>query len=98
MSSSENNKEEFPVLKDIVKPGDESIIKTSRLGHEVIREIEELEHDTDDDLSPAEISRSVTEQTLEDVIDEVLDKHCQAMRLELREILAQIVANPGNNS
>lgn len=82
--------EKFPVLKEVVKQGDESIIKTSRLGHEVIREIEEMELKTDE-LSPADLSRNITERQIVKLIDEIVDRHADAMRTELKQALSQLV-------
>ncbi len=91
MSSTEsNNDNQFPVLKDIVTPGDESVIKTSRLGLEVIREIEELEKKTEN-LSPAQINRSITEQQVNQLIDELIDRHLDSMRAELKLVFSELL-------
>lgn len=92
-----DNDNEFPVLKDVVTPGDESIIRTSRLGHEVIREIEELEQKTNT-LSPADLSRHIAMQEVDALIDEIVERHANAMRAELKEILARLVVRERRGS
>jgi hypothetical protein len=85
-----NDEEHFPVLNEVVTPGDEAIIKTSRLGHEVMREIEELE-DKNSTLSPADLSRGITEKEIELLVDELLEKHMSAMRIEFKDIISQLM-------
>ncbi len=96
MSNSDDQDNGFPVLKDVVTPGDESIIKTSRLGHEVIREIEELEQKTGD-VSPAELSRNLTETEVDKLVDQIVTRHSEAMRVELKALLSQLVSKSGRN-
>lgn len=94
MANSEDQDNGFPVLKDVITPGDESIIKTSRLGHEVIRDIEELEQKTGD-LSPAEISRNLAESEVDMLVDQIVARHSEAMRIELKALVSQIVSKSG---
>ena len=90
MSSTNNpNNEEIPVLKDVVKAGDESVIRTSRLGQEVLREIGEAALETEN-LSPAAINREVAGHSVEQLIDDIVDRHSRAMREELHQLLTQI--------
>ncbi|HBR95828.1 MAG TPA: hypothetical protein DD979_00410 [Gammaproteobacteria bacterium] len=91
MSTHTNDDTDIPVLKDIVTHGDPSIIKTTRLGHEVIRELEDLDEPTEA-LSPADINRGVTEQHIDAVLEEIVDKHCRAMRVELKDTLTRLLA------
>ncbi len=94
--SSSDEEDKFPVLKDIVKPGDESIIKTSRLGHEVIKEIEQLEQKTGN-LSPAQISRGIAGKQVDQLVDEIVERHLDAMRTELKKVLSELLKTPGRN-
>ncbi len=86
----DNKLEEFPILKDVVTPGDESVIRTTRLGHEVIREIEELEQRTQG-LSPAQINRTIAEQQINELIDEIVDRHLSSLQEELKQTLSELM-------
>ena len=41
---AQNPETDLPVLNDVVESGNESIIQSSRLGREVLRELEALRH------------------------------------------------------
>jgi len=118
-----NREEEdgVPVLNDVVESGNESIIQSSRLGREVLRELEVLQqpnpvkfvlHDhileqdnrrsnedepaesqmdlmiEDSDTINAENNRS--EDEIELMIDEVVDRHITELRKDIRRLLERV--------
>jgi len=90
-NTSDYSTDEFPVLKDVVSPGDESVIKSNRLGHEVIREIEKLEQQSTNGLSPAQINRDITQQQINQLIEEIVDRHLTDLQAELKQSLSKLL-------
>ncbi len=89
-NKKDENADEFPILKDVVTPGDKSVIRTTRLGLEVIREIQELEQRTQR-LSPAQINRTLAEQQVNELIDEIVDRHLSSLQVELKQALSDLM-------
>lgn len=93
MSESDSDDNQFPVLKDVVSPGDASIIKTSRLGQEVLRDLEKLEQRMKSP-SPADLNRDLTGKQVEQLIDSIIENHMDALRSELKSVISQLISRP----
>lgn len=80
-----SKKSDVPVLSDVVKRGDEDIIKAARLEREIFDELNRMAPHASskyDSIRPATPSGS-----LEVEIDRIVTKHSQAMRCELLQLL-----------
>ncbi len=82
--------QEFPILDKVVIPGDETVIKTAQLARELQRQIEELD-DNRSFLSPADISRAITGQQVEKLINDIVDHHTEALRRDLLRVVSRAV-------
>ncbi len=117
---TENEDDSLPVLNAVVESGNESIIQSSRLGREVLRELEMLQQsnpvkfvlqdhvlneEEEGDTSEREESQldlslddSGTKNTLtpnsedeiELMIDELVDRHIHELRQDIRRLLTRI--------
>lgn len=118
----EEKEDSVPVLNAVVESGNESIIQSSRLGREVLRELEVLqqsepvkfvlqEHVLEADEEEEEESQSTSESQLhlmigdqeafnlasdnsddeiELMIDEVVDRHITELRKDIRRLLNRV--------
>ncbi len=89
---TKNDQEQIPVLKDVVKRGDEDIIKTARLEKEIFEELDMLapqlqrkpeKTDTGSGRTPQELISG----NLPDAIDNIIEHHSRAMRREIAQLL-----------
>lgn len=89
---SQDESEEFPVLKDVVKRGDEDVIKTARLEKEIFEELDMLapqfqrkpeQPETNSAQTPIEL----TDGNLPDAIENIIEHHTRAMRREIALLL-----------
>jgi hypothetical protein len=81
--------QDFPMLDQVVVPGDETVIKTAKLARELERQIEELEGGRTA-LSPAEISRAITGNHVEKLINELIEHHMEALRRDLIRVVSRL--------
>jgi|GEM_PF-3399590 len=90
MSDSES--EDIPVLKDVVKRGDEDVIKTARLEKEIFEELDMLapqlqrkkeQSDSNSAQTPADLKSG----NLPDAIENIIEHHSRAMRREIAQLL-----------
>jgi len=120
-----NENEDIPVLNAVVESGNESIIQSSRLGREVLRELEvikqsqpvkfklhdhilgEDEEEGDfeprtesqldlmiDDPDTINASASNSDDEIELMIDEVVDRHITELRKDIRRLLQRTNPKP----
>lgn len=95
--------DDLPVLNDVVETGNESIIQSSRLGREVLRELEVLQRDPAEPFT-IDADRSLdllTETTstdkdaeLEQLIDNLVDRHITELRKDIAELLERVKKRP----
>lgn len=90
MSNSES--EEIPVLKDVVKRGDEDVIKTARLEKEIFEELDMLAPQLQRKKEPSEHNNAQTPAELKsgslpDAIENIIEHHSRAMRREIAQLL-----------
>ena len=74
--------DDVPTLNAVVQSGDETIIQTTRLGREVIRELNAISNNQ----SP-HIHVGIGNDELHVMIDEVVRRHMTEMRQELKDLL-----------
>lgn len=116
---TENDDDGVPVLNEVVESGNESIIQSSRLGREVLRELEMLQQPnpvkfvlqdhlitetSDGDNLPRTESQldlslgdspvnnpdaTHSEDEIELMIDELVDRHIHELRKDIRRLLAR---------
>jgi len=112
-----------PVLNDVIESGNESIIQSSRLGREVLRELQVLQQSSpvkfvlqdhlleqdegDEPMSTNESTESQLDLMIDDpdenndpapssdeaielMIDEVVDRHITELRRDIRQLLARL--------
>lgn len=84
--------DEVPVLSDVVESGNESIIQSSRLGREVLRELEALQQSASrerlSDYSGDDRNHDEDEvDDLELLIDDLVDRHITELRKDIRRLL-----------
>jgi len=121
----QEEEESVPVLNAVVESGNESIIQSSRLGREVLRELEVLQQsepvkfvlqqhvlDADEEEegdSPASsesqlhlmmgdpeafnLASDNSDDELELMIDEVVDRHITELRKDIRRLLSRVKQN-----
>ncbi len=87
-----NDPEEFPVLKDVVKRGDEDIIKTARLEKEIFEELDMLSPQLQRNPEQSETNSGQTPPDLKsgnlpDAIENIIEHHSRAMRREIAQLL-----------
>ncbi len=133
---SHTEEDAVPVLNDVVESGNESIIKSSRLGRTVLRELQALQETASvkfvlhehilqdkeerdsaiaeaqnsaeqmeklplesqmdliiDDSSQLSAQSTVDEDTLELMIDELVDRHITELRKDIRRLLLRVQQN-----
>jgi len=111
-----------PVLNEVVESGNESIIQSSRLGREVLRELEVLQQSepvkfvlqehileadeeeegeqvaapesdmalTPEQSEPLNVASDNSDDEIELMIDEVVDRHITELRKDIRRLLNRI--------
>ena len=84
--------EEFPLLKDVVKTGDPNIIASSR------QAFEKTEADNyifapnlPEEMQPESISQAVTEQQLEELVDDIVKAHTENMRRDILKVFKRVL-------
>ena len=82
---------EVPTLHSVVHSGDESIIKTTRLGHEIEQELASMP-DESYYLTAGLSDGPEIEEALELLIDDVVDRHIISLRRDFRVLLEQVLA------
>ena len=117
---TEHDDDGVPVLNAVVESGNESIIQSSRLGREVLRELEQLQQPNpvkfvlqdhlianraksdnlprtesqldlslgDSEVNNADVTHS--EDEIELMIDELVDRHIHELRQDIRRLLTRI--------
>ena len=99
--------DDLPVLNEVVESGNESIIQSSRLGREVLRELEVLQRNTPEpftidadnaiDLTADDLKEetppSDTEE-LEQLVDNLVDKHITELRKDITQLLERVKQRP----
>ena len=88
-----SEKSDLPVLTDVVKRGDEDVIKAARLEREIFDELNRMaprdRTAADRKLEePTQLSRS-DEDSLEQAVESIIDFHSNAMRQELLNLLRE---------
>ncbi len=91
-----------PVLNEVVESGNESIIQSSRLGREVLRELEVLQRNTSepftidaDNAIDSEADTALTEnEELEQLVDNLVDKHITELRKDITHLLERVSKRP----
>ncbi len=94
--------EDLPVLNDVVESGNESIIQSSRLGREVLRELEVLQRnnaepftiDADTSVDLLTDSPSSEDDELEQLIDNLVDRHITELRKDIALLLERVKKRP----
>ncbi len=95
--------DDLPVLNDVVETGNESIIQSSRLGREVLRELEVLQRDPSEPFT-IDADRSLelltdtrttdNDDELEQLIDNLVDRHITELRKDITELLERVKKRP----
>ncbi len=88
----DESSEEFPVLKDVVKRGDQDVIKTARLEKEIFEELDLLVPPIKRKAEPSESGYAQTPAelksgTLPEAIENIIEHHSRAMRREIAQLL-----------
>lgn len=81
---------ELPLLDDVVKRGDEDLIKAARLEREIIDELNRMAPRTPGSTPPQPALNRTPEPadgSLEQAIDAIVQYHCDAMRAEVQQLL-----------
>jgi len=87
--------DDLPVLNDVVRTGDESIIQSTRLEHEVEGEIESLQNATIEFDLPSHLQLGVQSAVASDNIElEIADVPATEMAASLEEIEGALIADP----
>ncbi len=87
--------DDLPVLNDVVRTGDESIIQSTRLEHEVEGEIESLQNATIEFDLPSHLQLGVQSAVASDNIElEIADVPATEMAASLEEIEDALIADP----
>jgi len=94
--------DDLPVLNEVVETGNESIIQSSRLGREVLREIEVLQRgtsepftiDADDAIDLAADVAPSDYDELEVLVDNLVDKHITELRKDITQLLERVKQRP----
>ena len=87
--------DDLPVLNDVVKTGDESIIQSTRLEYEVEGEIESLQNATIEFDLPSHLQLGVQSEAAGDNIDlDIADVPATEMAASLEEIEGALIADP----
>ena len=87
--------DDLPVLNDVVRTGDESIIQSTRLEHEVEDEIESLQNATIEFDLPSHLQLGVQSAVASDNIElEIADVPATEMAASLEEIEDALIADP----
>ena len=90
--------DDLPVLNDVVRTGDESIIQSTRLEHEVEGEIESLQNATIEFDLPSHLQLGVQSAVASDNIElEIADVPATEMAASLEEIEDALIADPTYN-
>lgn len=89
MNNDNQDDQEFPVLDQVVVPGDETVIKTAQLARELQEQIDELDANRLP-KSPAAISREITGHQVEQLLNEIIDHHMEAMRRDLVRVVSRL--------
>lgn len=98
--------DDLPVLNEVVESGNESIIQSSRLGREVLRELEVLQRNTSEpftidadhaidlvaDTAPTEDDGEYID--LEQLVDNLVDKHITELRKDITQLLECVKKRP----
>ncbi len=87
--------DDLPVLNDVVKTGDESIIQSTRLEYEVEGEIESLQNATIEFDLPSHLQLGVQSEAASDNIElDIADVPATEMAASLEEIEGALIADP----
>lgn len=87
--------DDLPVLNDVVRTGDESIIQSTRLEHEVEGEIESLQNATIEFDLPSHLQLGVQSAVASDNIElEIADVPATEMAASLEDIEDALIADP----
>ncbi len=97
-----NYDDDLPVLNEVVESGNESIIQSSRLGREVLRELEVLQRGAAEPFTiDADIAIDVVDDTapteseeLEQLVDNLVDKHITELRKDITQLLERVKKRP----
>lgn len=84
-----STEKEPPLLDDVVKRGDEDLIKAARLEREIIDELNRMAPREPGSAPRAPLNRpaELADGSLEQAIDAIVQTHCDAMRLEVQQLL-----------
>lgn len=82
---------EVPVLNSVVESGDETIIQTSRLSFEVMRELQMLGSQTEPHIHVGDTNEFPVEQ-IQDMVEQAVQHHMNNLRLDIRKIIEDAVA------
>ena len=94
--------DDLPVLNEVVESGNESIIQSSRLGREVLRELEVLQRsasepftiDADNAIDLLADTAPTESEELEQLVDNLVDKHITELRKEITQLLERVKQRP----
>ena len=87
--------DDLPVLNDVVKTGDESIIQSTRLEHEVEGEIESLQNATIEFDLPSHLQLGVQSDAASDNTElDIANLPTTEMATSLEEIEGALIADP----
>jgi|GEM_PF-1036807 len=87
--------DDLPVLNDVVRTGDESIIQSTRLEYEVEGEIESLQNATIEFDLPSHLQLGVQSEAASDNIElDIADVPAAEMAASLEEIEGALIADP----
>lgn len=87
--------DDLPVLNDVVRTGDESIIQSTRLEYEVEGEIESLQNATIEFDLPSHLQLGVQSEAASDNIElDIADVPATEMAASLEEIEGALIADP----
>jgi len=90
--------DDLPVLNEVVETGNESIIQSSRLGREVLRELEVLQRnipepftiDADNAIDLSAEAPLADDDDLEQLVDNLVDKHITELRRDITQLLERV--------
>lgn len=89
---SNDEPEDIPVLNDVVKRGDEDVIKTAKLEKEIFEELDmlapQLQRKTEQtEANNAQTPSELKSGSLPDAIENIIEHHSRAMRREIAQLL-----------
>lgn len=91
----EDELEDFPTLHSVVESGDETIIQTSRIGRDMIRELSAISAYSEPHIHVGQNDTAghgqgaALLQNLEQKLESIIEKHVSALRTEIGEVLRE---------